>query len=564
MDYKTMFHQVGQLYQNLSLRQRIVIASSIVVVVGFLVFLTLFSGSSSNQAGKDAGYSVLFENASPGDAAMIVSELEKDGISYKLRNEGTILVPSAEVYRTRLQVAGAGLLPKDRSIGFELFDKQEFGATEREQNVKYQRALEGELDRTIESLDPILSARVHIAFPKESVFTERQVPPTASVVLAIKPNTKLRTKQIMGIKNLIAASVTKLTTANVHVTNQKGEPLDDDMSFESDLITAQVKYEKTKESELEQKIISAIAPFAGGYDHVVAKVNIDFDFSKEESKSEVYDPNTVVRSEQTLEEKREGKKAPAIKGVPGAVSNIGPVQGLNDSGENELYTKNQTTTNNEISKKITSTKKQFATIARISAAVVVDGHYKKETLKNGDVVDKYVPLSAAQLKAVENLVKGAIGFSLSRGDEVAVSNLEFTHKQLRPKNKAKTFYNKYVEPFVPPFKYIIALGVLFIFYKKVIVPFSQKMLEDITLDEEGMDENDEFLDDAEDTIEKMNAARKKVEEQLGFGDGFNEDSLQYDVLLEKLRNISNEKSEEISMLIQKLVETDDSFGEKDL
>lgn len=563
MDYKTMFHQVGQLYQNLTLRQRIVIAGSIVVVVGFLVFLTLFSGQSSQANSPDAGYSVLFENAPPGDAAMIVSQLEKDGVDYRLKNEGTILVPTAEVYRTRLAVAGAGLLPKDKSIGFELFDKQEFGATEREQNVKYQRALEGELSRTIESLEPILNAKVHIAFPKESVFTERQVPPTASVVLAIKPDTKLRMKQIVGIKNLIAASVTKLLPKNVHITDQKGVPLDDDMSFESDQITAQVKYEKTKEAELEQKIISAIAPFAGGVNHVVAKVNIDYDFSKEESQSEVYDPNTVVRSEQTLEEKKEGRKAPVVKGVPGAVSNIGPVQGLNDSGEKELYSKNQTTTNNEISKKITSKKKQFATIARISAAVVVDGHYKRVTLKDGTEEEKYIPLSAAQLKAIENLVKGAIGYSLKRGDEIAVSNLEFTRK-IKPKNKAKTFYTKFVEPFVPPVKYIIALAVLFIFYKKVIVPFSQKMLEDITLEEDKMDGGDDLLDDAEDTIEQMNAARKKVEEQLGFGDGFNEDSLQYDVLLEKLRGIANEKSEEIAILIQKLVEADADFGEKDI
>ncbi|WP_257914234.1 flagellar basal-body MS-ring/collar protein FliF [Campylobacter lari] len=561
MDYKTILHQVGQLYQNLSLRQRIIIAASIVVVVGFLVFLTLFRSGST--VASEAGYSVLFENANTSDSAMIVTQLEKSGVPYILRNEGTILVPNEQVYKQRLAIASAGLLPKDNKVGFELFDKQEFGATEAEQKVKYQRALEGELARTIESLEPIHSATVHIAFAKDTLFTQQQVPPTASVALTIKDGLKLNKKQIMGIKNLIASSVTKLTPENVKIMDQKGIPLDDEGAFESDLIAAQIKYKRDQEYELEQKIVASIAPFAGGYDRVVAKVSIDYDFSKEESQSEVYDPNTVVRSEQTLEEHREGYKDKEIQGVPGAVSNIGPVEGLDDKGAREVYTKNQTTTNNEISKKITNTTKQFATVKRISAAVVVDGKYKVITDDQGNITNEYIPLNDKEIKAIENLTKGAIGFNLARGDAVEVNNLEF-HRTVKVENKVQTFYSRFIEPFIPPVKYVFAAILLFIFYKKVIVPFSQKMLADIKLEEEMEGKDGQIIDDAEDAIEKFNAARKKVEEQLGFGDNFDEDALQYDVLLEKLRAVANEKGEEVALLLQKLVENEAEFGEKDI
>ncbi|AJD05352.1 flagellar inner membrane MS-ring protein FliF [Campylobacter lari] len=561
MDYKTILHQVGQLYQNLSLRQRIIIAASIVVVVGFLVFLTLFRSGST--VASEAGYSVLFENANTSDSAMIVTQLEKSGVPYILRDEGTILVPNEQVYKQRLAIASAGLLPKDNKVGFELFDKQEFGATEAEQKVKYQRALEGELARTIESLEPIHSATVHIAFAKDTLFTQQQVPPTASVALTIKDGLKLNKKQIMGIKNLIASSVTKLTPENVKIMDQKGIPLDDEGAFESDLIAAQIKYKRDQEYELEQKIVASIAPFAGGYDRVVAKVSIDYDFSKEESQSEVYDPNTVVRSEQTLEEHREGYKDKEIQGVPGAVSNIGPVEGLDDKGAREVYTKNQTTTNNEISKKITNTTKQFATVKRISAAVVVDGKYKVITDDQGNITNEYIPLSDKEIQAIENLTKGAIGFNLARGDAVEVNNLEF-HRTVKVENKVQTFYSRFIEPFIPPVKYVFAAILLFIFYKKVIVPFSQKMLADIKLEEEMEGKDGQVIDDAEDAIEKFNAARKKVEEQLGFGDNFDEDALQYDVLLEKLRAVANEKGEEVALLLQKLVENEAEFGEKDI
>jgi flagellar M-ring protein fliF len=560
MDFKALLHQISQIYQKLSLKQKIVAASSIVLVVAFLVFLTLYKSKNENFA----GYSVLFENISPSDSALIVDQLNKDGIKYKLANEGTILVPTSDVYKERIAVATLGI-PKESKIGFEIFDKQEFGATDAEQRVKFQRALEGELARTIESLSSIQKATVRIAIPKESVFTERQALPTASIVVELKPGVSLNAKQIFGIKNLVAASVTNLSTENVKIVNQDGVALgDEDGEFDSDAIAQQIRYKREFENNYEQKIVNVLAPIVGGADKVVAKVNIDFDFDKKDTKSEVYDPNNVVRSESNIEEKRQGSAPNEVGGVPGAVSNIGPVQGLDDSTLKEQYNKSSQQTNYEISKKVTNIKGQFASINRVSAAVVIDGLYQGKKDSDGKPTGEveFTPLSKEQRESITNLIKQSIGYNQNRGDEVSLDNFEFkTGKDISASEKMDGFVNNYVVPFMPLLKYIFAALLLYIFYKKVIVPFMQKMLEETKEEEEQVQDGLEDIEvDAEDTLEKFKAARKKVEEQLGLSGEFNEDELKYDVLLEKMRAVITERNEEIAMLLQDMVKNDSDFN----
>ena len=560
MDFKALLHQISQIYQKLSLKQKIVAASSVVLVVAFLVFLTLYKSKNENFA----GYSVLFENISPNDSALILDQLNKDGIKYKLANEGTILVPTSDVYKERIAVATLGI-PKESKIGFEIFDKQEFGATDAEQRVKFQRALEGELARTIESLSSIQKATVRIAIPKESVFTERQALPTASIVVELKPGVSLNAKQIFGIKNLVAASVTNLSTENVKIVNQDGVALgDEDGEFDSDAIAQQIRYKREFENNYEQKIVNVLAPIVGGADKVVAKVNIDFDFDKKDTKSEVYDPNNVVRSESNIEEKRQGSAPNEVGGVPGAVSNIGPVQGLDDSTLKEQYNKSSQQTNYEISKKVTSIKGQFASINRVSAAVVIDGLYQSKKDKDGKPTGEleFAPLTKEQRESITNLIKQSIGYNQNRGDEVSLDNFEFkTGKDISTSEKMDGFVNNYVVPFMPLLKYIFAALLLYIFYKKVIVPFMQKMLEETKEEEEQVQDGLEDIEvDAEDTLEKFKAARKKVEEQLGLSGEFNEDELKYDVLLEKMRAVITERNEEIAMLLQDLVKNDSDFN----
>ena len=560
MEFKTLLNQIALLIQGLSLKQRVVAGVSVFVVISFLSFLVFFKSPNSQLSD---GYSVLFDNTSPSDSALIIQQLEKDGISYKVINEGTIAVPSDVVYKERIAISALGL-PKNSKIGFEIFDKNEFGATDFEQRIKYLRALEGELSRTVEGLLPIANANVHIAIPKETVFADKKLPATASVVIDIKKGMKLSNKQITGIKNLISSSVANLSPKDVTIVDQNGVSLgEDEGAFSSDLIKSQIKYKKDYEANIEDKIVSVLAPVIGGVDKVVAKVTIDFDFKQENSTSEIYDPNSVARSEQSVEEKREGKSPKDVGGVPGAVSNIGPVQGITSQEKTEKYQKSSTTTNYEISKKIVNVKDEFATIKRISAAVVVDGNYKLEKGDDGEEL-KYIPLTKEQLAQIDQIVKQTVGYDKKRGDEVTVSNFEFKPlSQDGTKPPTQTFIEKlsfYLNPISPLLKYLFVVIVLFVFYKKVILPFTEKMLEqqiDDLSDIEAEDEADD--DEAEDTLEKFQEARKRVEEQLGIGNDFNEDELKYEVLLEKLKAQAEQKTEEVASLLEGLIKNANDF-----
>ena len=568
--FKEFFEQVSAVFLNLTKRQKIVVLSSIVAVIAFIVLLILLMRGSDSTQNEFAGYSVLFRNIDPSVSAQVITQLEADGVNYKLADEGTILVPTKDVYKERIAVASiTNIQGNNGKVGFELFDNKEFGATEDEQRVKFQRAIQGELSKTIESLEPIERAVVYIAFPKESVFTERQTPPTASVVVKLKANTSLDLGQIDGIKRIVAGSVANLKVENVKIVTQDGIAIGEDTvalknEQEAAKIAAQVRYKHEFESRYENKIIDMIASFTGSKEKVTAKVTMEFDFSQTDSEREIFDPNSVIRSEQNIEEHKVGRDKPDIGGVPGAVSNIGPVQGIEDNKPAEQYDKTVANTNYEISKQIIKTKPQFATIRRITAAVAVDGRYDYVRDENGDAtgVVKYFPLDEAEMNSITNLVKQAVGYDPNRGDEVTVSNIEFRPNSIAvPLTKFEAFMESYVNPVLPAAKYVFAFIVLFVLYKKVIMPFMEKMLKDLTPDDDSLLQDSMNVDDeAEDTLERFKAARKRAEDELGISQDFNEEDLKYDVLLEKMKAIVSEKSEEVANLLQGMVKNDSAFA----
>ena len=568
--FKEFFEQVSAVFLNLTKRQKIVVLSSIVAVIAFIVLLILLMRGSGSTQSEFSGYSVLFRNIDPSVSAQVITQLEADGVNYKLADEGTILVPTKDVYKERIAVASiTNIQGNNGKVGFELFDNKEFGATEDEQRVKFQRAIQGELSKTIESLEPIERAVVYIAFPKESVFTERQTPPTASVVVKLKANTSLDLGQIDGIKRIVAGSVANLKVENVKIVTQDGIAIGEDTvalknEQEAAKIAAQVRYKHEFESRYENKIIDMIASFTGSKEKVTAKVTMEFDFSQTDSEREIFDPNSVIRSEQNIEEHKVGRDKPDIGGVPGAVSNIGPVQGIEDNKPAEQYDKTVSNTNYEISKQIIKTKPQFATIRRITAAVAVDGRYDYVRDENGDAtgVVKYFPLDEAEMNSITNLVKQAVGYDPNRGDEVTVSNIEFRPNSIAvPLTKFEAFMETYVNPVLPAAKYVFAFIVLFVLYKKVIMPFMEKMLKDLTPDDDSLLQDSMNVDDeAEDTLERFKAARKRAEDELGISQDFNEEDLKYDVLLEKMKAIVSEKSEEVANLLQGMVKNDSAFA----
>jgi len=557
LDLKALFEQIRSLYKKLNKKQKIVILATIVAVVGFIAALVVWN--SNNRAGVlYPGYAVLFEGVSPEDGALIVQQLQQDKIPYRIPQDNTILIPQEFVYEQRMKLASNGI-PKSSKIGFEIFDTKDFGATDFDQRIKYLRAIEGELSRTIESLAPIQKATVHLAQPEKTVFVSEQTPPTASVVLTFKPAQALTPKQILGIKNIVSSAIPNLTIENVEVVNEKGEPLSelDELGGARELAAAQLRYKTNFEQTLEEKIVNILAPITGGAEGVVAKVTAEFDFAQKESTQEYYDPNNVVRSIQDLEEKREGFRPKEIGGVPGVVSNIGPVQGLEDNDLKEKYEKTQNTTNFEISKTISNIKGEFATIRRLSAAVVVDGKYSRQLDEEGVEKLEYTALNDEEMEKISALVRQAIGYNQQRGDEVSVSNFQL-NGQLSG-FKARTPLERFLEattallaPFMPLVKYAIVGLILFFFYKKVIVPFSERMLEAKADEEEELDSLIKIDEDEEENNDRLNEVRRRIEDQLGFGGG-NEDEIKYNVLLEKIKEIAMEKPAELANLFQTLV-----------
>lgn len=557
MDFKVLFSQLSILYTKLTQQQRIIIAVAVIGIVSFLIFLVVFT---ANKSSKEQ-YEVLFDSLSSSDAAKVVEQLEKDEIPYELLADNVIKVPKDVVYKERIAIASLGI-PKDGGVGFELFDKQEFGATSFDQRIKHLRALEGELSRTINALRPINSASVSLALPKETLFVSKEVPPSASVMVTLVEGMSLSSSQVRGIKNLVSAAVPKLTSASVMLISEDGETLGDENEEVQmgELSIVQQKYKTKEEKKRQRKIIQIISPFVGGSKKVIAQVSVEYDFSIKNSTSESFDPENVVRSEQISEEKREGGAPEQIGGVPGTVSNIGPVQGLQSTASSEKYEKNTGTTNYEVGKTVSTTKSEFARIKRITAAVIVDGKYSYKTNEDGTKSDEleYEAMDEPDLQALSSLVEQSIGIDIARGDTVSVKNLQFKRDNTEPNvdgvTQAITFTQTYLTPFSSLFQYLFVLILLLIVYKKVIAPFSARMLE-VSKEEDDFEKPQLELEDDEDDdlVEKVQAMRKKVEDQLGVSDGLNEDELKYDVLLEKVKTMTEDNPEDIAGLLQALL-----------
>lgn len=563
MDFKVLFSQLVVLYSKLSREQKVIISAAVIGIVAFLIFMVVYT----DKRGEGSKYEVLFDSLSSEDAAKVIEQLEKDKVPYELLDKNIIKVPKNVVYKERIAIASLGI-PKNSGVGFELFDNQEFGATSFDQDVKYLRALEGELSRTINALSPIESSSVSLALAKDTLFVSKETPPTASVMIDIVEGRRLSSKQIRGIKNLVSAAVPKLTSSNVMLIDSEGETLgdEDEMAQMGELSATQQKYKNKEEKKKQRKIIEVISPFVGGDKKVVAQVTIEFDFSIQNSTSETYDPENVVRSEQVSEEKREGSTPAEVGGVPGTVSNIGPVQGLKDNKSTERFEKNTGTTNYEVGKTVSTKKSQFARIKRITAAVMVDGKYNYKKDENGELTEEteYEALSESDLQALTSLVSRSIGIDETRGDQISVKNLQFKRAIVSPGedgvNKAMAFSETYLAPFSGLFKYIFVIIILIILYKKAIAPFAERMLE-ISKEEEEQDKPHLDLgdEDDEDLVEKVQTMRKKVEEQLGVGEGFSEDELKYEVLLEKVKTMTADNSEEIAQVLEALI-TEEADG----
>ena len=365
-------------------------------------------------------YRVLYTKLYSEDASRVVGILQSTKEPYKIQDNGsTILVPADRVYELRLKIAGEGAL-HGQGIGYEIFDQVQIGQTDFIQRINYQRALQGELARTISEFPQIERARVHLVLPAKSLFIEEQAEPTASVVLKLKEGEKLEDKQIKGILNLVVMSVEGLKPSTVTITDMRGQvlyqPEDDSMGI--NISNSQLEYKSGLEAKIEQRIQRLLMPIVGP-DKVIAKVNADLDFRQRTIKKEAYDPDgQVARSEQTSEENTRGT-ANVDGGVPEANFRG---DGFTGTATTQDSTRETRTTNYEINKEEQQIIVPVGELKRLSVAVVVDGTYEKNA-ETGEMT--YVPRSAEEMQRIRELVRNAVGYDEVRGDTLEVSNMTF-------------------------------------------------------------------------------------------------------------------------------------------
>lgn len=380
---------------------------------------------------RQPDYRVLFSNLSDRDGGAIVAALQQGNIPYKIAESGgAILVPSDAVHETRLRLASQGL-PKNGSVGFELMDNQKFGISQFAEQVNYQRALEGELEKTIASISSVREARVHLAIPKPSVFVREKELPTASVMLNLYPGRALDEGQILAIQHMVSSSVPDMPVKNVTIVDQDGNLLTQ-QSTANGLDASQLKYVQQIERNTQGRIDAILAPlFGAGNAH--SQVSADIDFSKLEQTAESYGPNanpqnTAIRSQQSSESKDGG--GASVGGVPGALSNQPPAAASApidaaasgaDVKAAPVNVRKDTTTNYEVDRTVRHYEQPMGGIKRLSVAVVVN--YQKQVDAKG--IATMQPLSADKLAQVQQLVKDAMGYDEKRGDSVNVVNSTF-------------------------------------------------------------------------------------------------------------------------------------------
>ncbi|HEX8957791.1 MAG TPA: flagellar basal-body MS-ring/collar protein FliF [Burkholderiaceae bacterium] len=380
-------------------------------------------------------YKVLFANFSDRDGGAIVASLQQQNIPYKFSDGGgAILVPADQVYDARLKLAAQGL-PKGGNVGFEIMENQKLGVSQFLEQVNYQRALEGELANSIQSLAAVQAARVHLAIPKASVFMRDQQKPTASVLLNLAQGRSLDEAQVSAIVHLVASSVPDLTAKNVTVVDQNGDLLSsaDKMAGANGLDPNQLKYVQELQHNIVTRVESIVAPIVGA-PNVRAEATADVDFSHTEQAAETYKPNqppneAAVRSLQTSESTNGNGNG--ASGVPGALTNQPPAPATAQingapaqnapAPSTPTSSHKDSTTNYEVDKTVRYVQQPMGGLKRLSVAVVVN--YKREVDKSGKVTMR--PLSEDEKTQITNLVKEAMGYSKDRGDTLNVVNTSF-------------------------------------------------------------------------------------------------------------------------------------------
>lgn len=424
--------RISGFWQNQNRQTRTIVVSGLaVVLVGLLALGWLYFGHGPS-------YSVLFSNLSAEDAQAVTQHLKDDKVPYKLSTDGkTVYVPDSNLSDERVAIAGSGLI-KNGSTGYELFDKTNFGMTEFQEKLDKTRAVEGELERTIDGLDPVESSRVNIAAPDQSLYTTTQLPTTASIAIKTKPGATLDAGEVKGITMLVANAVDGLKPENVTIVNQDGQILlpgpggtaGDASTTSADalkLTQEQLLAKQRYESSLQQSIQSMLDDTLGKH-RAVARVSTKMNFDANSTESKIYAPQGTVLSNQSERESYVGTQPArnAAQGVPGTTSNIGTYQAQAQQA-NGRYNRSKSTTNYDITEQNTKHIDAPGKVLQTSVAVLVDSNAQAASATGAVAVAnaQQYQLTPANVQQIRNAVIAAGDLNVGQGDQVSVEAIPF-------------------------------------------------------------------------------------------------------------------------------------------
>jgi flagellar M-ring protein FliF len=420
-------------------------------------------------------YQVLYRDLNPEDAQAIAAKLKDQKKDYIV--EGTsilVAAPKTEIDKLRLEIAGSGLGQSGR-VGYEIFDKNQFGLTDFTEQVNLQRALEGELSRTISSLSEISQTRVHIVLPRDSVFEENKEDAKASVVVTLKKGAELSKSSIAGIKGVVAGAVPKLSTHNVSIIDDQGRLLS--QSVESgDTARAEMEsgIREQLEKEMSGKVIAILEPLVGK-GKVHANASIDLDFNTMEQTEETFNPNPpAILSQQKTEERAGGSIG--ASGIPGTQSNVEGVPPSTVSAPERI--RQSEVTNYEVNKLVRHTIQPKGTIRRLSVAVILDHQTVYSKAEDGKITSRIIPRSSKDLDAYRDLVRAAVGFNEQRGDVITIENVPF-YSESKPEETqpAAPWHYEWQPYYGPAMKYGAFIILFLLVYLILFRPMQKRVFQ---------------------------------------------------------------------------------------
>ncbi len=444
--------RIGTMWSDLAGRTRVAWdgmnrQNRTLAMVGVGLVLALIAGTVYFSVGRAPSYSTLFTSLSSSDAAAVTQRLKDDKVSYHLSADGkTISVPDANLSDERIAIAGSGVM-KGGSTGYELFDRTNFGMTQFQENLDKTRSIEGELERTISGLDPVESARVHIATPDDTLYSSTQAPTTASIAIKEKAGQALSPQQVRGITSLVANAVENLKPENVTLINQDGQVLlpsvgsgavgDDGTAGNADALKMtqeQLLAKQRYETNLQQNIQSMLDETLGPK-RAIARVSTKMDFDANATDSKTYAPQGTALSAQSKRESYVGTQPQrqAASGVPGTTTNIGTYQGTQATTSNGRYNKTENTTNYDISVQNTKHVDAPGKVSQTSVAVLVDSSPLVAANAPGPAATAYQTTPANVLQ-IRNTVIAAAGLNLAQGDQISVEAVPFNPSVSAPGN----------------------------------------------------------------------------------------------------------------------------------